>query len=180
MQLELKRIQKQVGTTFIYVTHDQGEALTMSDNIAVMNMGKVEQIGTPREIYDKPKTQFVANFIGETNFLDGNLGDSAEFVSKGLPHAILVEAEEWMGEGVLSIRPERVSIGPGLKGLDNMFDAKVEDFVYQGSHVSVSVRVGDNVPLKIRSNPTVPLKTGEKTHIGWNRIDATVIRLEKH
>jgi hypothetical protein len=61
-----------------------------------------------------------------------------------------------------------------------MFDARVEDFVYQGSHVSVSVRVGDNVPLKIRSNPTVPLKTGERTHIGWNRIDATVIRLEKH
>jgi ABC-type Fe3+/spermidine/putrescine transport system ATPase subunit len=152
----------------------------MSDNIAVMNMGKVEQIGTPREIYDRPKTQFVANFIGETNFLDGNLEASAEFVSKGLPHPILVEAEEWVGEGVLSIRPERVSIGPGLKGLDNMFDARVEEFVYQGSHVSVSVRVGDNVPLKIRANPTVPLKIGEKTHIGWNKIDATVIRLGKH
>jgi spermidine/putrescine transport system ATP-binding protein len=180
MQLELKRIQKQVGTTFIYVTHDQGEALTMSDNIAVMNTGRVEQIGSPREIYDRPKTQFVANFIGETNFLDGNLGASAEFMCKGLPHPILVEGEEWLGEGVLSIRPERVSIAPGLKGLDNLFDARVEDFVYQGSHVSVSVRVGDNLPLKIRANPTVPLKIGEKTHIGWNKVDATVIRLEEH
>jgi spermidine/putrescine transport system ATP-binding protein len=180
MQLELKRIQKQVGTTFIYVTHDQGEALTMSDNIAVMNTGRIEQIGSPREIYDRPKTQFVANFIGETNFLDGNLGASAEFMCKGLPHPILVEGEEWLGEGVLSIRPERVSIAPGLKGLDNLFDARVEDFVYQGAHVSVSVRVGDNLPLKIRANPTVPLKIGEKTHIGWNKVDATVIRLEEH
>ena len=179
MQLELKRIQKQVGTTFIYVTHDQGEALTMSDNIAVMNAGKVEQIGSPREIYDKPKTQFVANFIGETNFLDGNLGASAEFACKGLPHPILVESEDWLGEGVLSIRPERVSIGPTLKGLDNLFEAKVEDFVYQGAYVSVSVKVGNDLPLKIRANPTVPLTMGEKTHIGWNKIDATVIRLEK-
>jgi len=177
MQLELKRIQKQVGTTFIYVTHDQGEALTMSDNIAVMNAGKVEQIGSPRDIYDKPKTQFVANFIGETNLLDGILGASAEFACKGLPHPILVEAEGWLGEGVLSIR---VNIGPNLKGLDNLFEAKVEDFVYQGSHVSVSVRMGDNLPLKIRANPTVPLKMGDKTHIGWNKVDATVIRLEKH
>jgi ABC-type Fe3+/spermidine/putrescine transport system ATPase subunit len=152
----------------------------MSDNIAVMNTGKVDQIGSPREIYDKPKTQFVANFIGETNFLDGNLGASAEFACKSLPHPILVDREEWLGEGVLSIRPERVSIGPGLKGLDNLFEARVEDIVYQGSHVSVSVRVGDNLPLKIRANPTVPLKMGEKTHIGWNKIDATVIRLEKH
>ena len=179
MQLELKRIQKQVGTTFIYVTHDQGEALTMSDNIAVMNAGKVEQIGTPREIYDRPKTQFVANFIGETNLLDGNLGASAEFTCQRLPHQILVESEEWLGEGVLSIRPERVSIGRELKGLDNIFDAKVEDFVYQGSHMSVTVKVGENVPLKIRANPTVPLKTGENMRIGWNKIDATVIRLEK-
>ncbi|MGB9022465.1 MAG: ABC transporter ATP-binding protein [Candidatus Bathyarchaeia archaeon] len=177
MQLELKRIQKQVGTTFIYVTHDQGEALTMSDNIAVINVGRVEQIGTPREIYDRPKTQFVANFIGETNFLDGDLRVSAEFECKSLPHAVSVE-EEWLGEGVLSIRPERVSIGPDLKGLDNLFDARIEDFVYQGSHVSVSARVGDNLTMKIRANPTVPLKIGEKTRIGWNKTDATVIKLE--
>ena len=180
MQLELKRIQKQVGTTFIYVTHDQGEALTMSDNIAVINDGRVEQIGSPREIYDKPKTQFVANFIGETNFLDGTLGASAEFVCKGVPHPIMVDAEQWLGEGVLSIRPERVAIGPGLRGLDNLFDARVEGFVYQGSCVSVSVRFGDNLPMKIRASPTVPLETGEKTQIGWNKTDATVIKLEKN
>jgi len=180
MQLELKRIQKQVGTTFIYVTHDQGEALTLSDNIAVMNAGKVEQIGTPREIYDRPRTQFVANFIGETNLLEGNLRASSEFVCRDLPDAIKVEDQEQsLGEAVLSIRPERVGIGPDLNGLDNLLDAKVVDIVYQGSHVSVSASVGDSLPMKIRTNPSVTLKAGEKTRVGWNRVDATVIRLEK-
>ena len=69
MQLELKRIQREVGTTFIYVTHDQGEAMTMSDRIAVMNKGRIEQIGAPQEIYDRPATRFVAGFIGNANIL---------------------------------------------------------------------------------------------------------------
>jgi spermidine/putrescine transport system ATP-binding protein len=180
MQIELKRIQKQVGTTFIYVTHDQGEALTMSDNIAVMNMGRVEQIGSPREIYDTPKTQFVANFIGETNFLEGRLVDSGVFECRRLSHSVLVESdEEHVGGCVLSVRPERVGISPDLKGLDNLFDAKVEDLVYQGSYVSVSVKLGDDLTMKIRANPAIPLKADERIRIGWNKADATVIRLEK-
>jgi len=180
MQLELKRIQKQVGTTFIYVTHDQGEALTMSDNIAVMNNGRVEQIGTPREIYDRPKTQFVANFIGETNFLGGTVERAGVFTCKGLPHPLVVEAgEESTAEGVLSVRPERMSIGPDLKGLDNVFEAKVVDFVYQGSHLTVSVKVADHLAMKIQANSAVPLKRGERTRVGWNKTDGTVIRLEK-
>src|SRR4029078_369946 len=69
MQLELKRIQREIGTTFIYVTHDQGEAMTMSDRVAVMNKGRIEQIGSPQEIYDGPKTRFVAGFIGNANFI---------------------------------------------------------------------------------------------------------------
>jgi spermidine/putrescine transport system ATP-binding protein len=180
MQIELKRIQKQVGTTFIYVTHDQGEALTMSDNIAVMNMGRVEQIGSPREIYDTPKTQFVANFIGETNFLEGRLVDSGVFECRRLSHSVLVESdEEHVGGCVLSVRPERVGISPDLKGLDNLFDAKVEDLVYQGSYVSVSVKLGDDMTMKIRANPAVALKADERIRIGWDKADATVIRLEK-
>jgi spermidine/putrescine transport system ATP-binding protein len=179
MQLELKRIQRQVGTTFIYVTHDQGEALTMSDNIAVINNGRVEQIGSPREIYDRPKTQFVANFIGETNFLEGTSETRGSFTCKRLPHPIIVEdGNEHIGEGVLSIRPERVNIAPDLKGLDNIFEAIVEDTVYQGSHVVVSVKVGEDLMIKIRANPAAPLKKHEKTHIGWNKTDATVIKLE--
>ena len=73
MQIELKRIQREVGITFVYVTHDQGEALTMSDRIAVMNDGQVEQLGTPREIYERPATKFVAGFIGTSNLLSGTV-----------------------------------------------------------------------------------------------------------
>src|SRR5688572_27389796 len=81
MQLELKRIQQEVGTTFIYVTHDQGEAMTMSDSIAVMNKGRIEQIGSPRDIYDRPATRFVASFIGNANIfpveVDGSTGNTS-------------------------------------------------------------------------------------------------------
>lgn len=178
MQLELKRIQKQVGTTFIYVTHDQGEALTMSDSIAVMNNGRVEQIGSPREIYDKPDTRFVANFIGETNFLEGDHRALGEFICKGLADPIVVEGDEsTIGEAVLSIRPERVSMGAGAAGLENSLDAKVEELVYQGSHIAVSARVGEDLTMKIRASPAVAVGVGEKTRIGWNRSDATLIKL---
>ena len=178
MQLELKRIQKQVGTTFIYVTHDQGEALTMSDNIAVMNNGRVEQIGSPREIYDRPKTRFVANFIGETNFLEGDLRGQNEFMCKGLSDLVAVEGDEVaLGEAVLSIRPERVFIGADLAGLDNTLDARVDDVVYQGSHIAVSAKVGDDLAIKIRASPAVDVKLGDKTKVGWNKTDATVIKL---
>ena len=78
MLLELDRIHDEVGTTFIYVTHDQGEAMSLSDRIAVMNSGKIEQIGTPAEIYENPKTKFVASFIGDTNFFDGVVMDSID------------------------------------------------------------------------------------------------------
>ena len=178
MQLELKRIQKQVGTTFIYVTHDQGEALTMSDTVAVMNNGRVEQIGSPREIYDRPATRFVANFIGETNFLPGILQTDGVFVCKTLGCPVLVEgARKSVGDGVLSIRPERVIIGSSLDGLDNLFEAVIEELVYHGSHVSVSAKIGEELTLKIRANPAVPLKIGGATRVGWNRADATVITL---
>src|SRR4029450_11975581 len=73
MQVELKRIQREVGITFVYVTHDQGEALTMSDRIAVMNSGLIEQLGTPREIYERPSTRFVAGFIGTSNLISGQV-----------------------------------------------------------------------------------------------------------
>jgi ABC-type Fe3+/spermidine/putrescine transport system ATPase subunit len=150
----------------------------MSDNIAVMNNGRVEQIGSPREIYDSPRTQFVANFIGETNLLIGRREDLDRFLCKDLPSVVRVESEEkWTGEGVLSVRPERVSIGPDLKGLDNVFDATVEDMVYQGSCISATVKASRELVMRIRANPTVALEVGKRIRVGWNKADATVIRL---
>ncbi|NHZ72446.1 MAG: polyamine ABC transporter ATP-binding protein [Aquificales bacterium] len=117
MQLELKQIQAEVGITFIYVTHDQEEALTMSDRIAVMSDGLVQQVGSPREIYEHPANRFVAHFIGETNFVNGRITDIGDFVTIDVAGKLA----QGMGDGrdlqigqsvSLAIRPEKVSLYP--------------------------------------------------------------------
>src|ERR671935_934200 len=118
MQLQLKAIQHDIGTTFVYVTHDQEEALAMSDRIAVMNGGRVEQIGSPREIYEHPRTAFVADFIGSLNVLDLRIdelvGDYAVMrLGEGERLVVTVESGHMPGESVrVAVRPERVQIEP--------------------------------------------------------------------
>lgn len=119
MQVELKQIQRQVGITFIFVTHDQEEALSMSDRIAVFNKGKVVQIGTPYEIYEKPKTEFVANFVGISNILKGE------------------EAKKILGkEGIYLIRPEKLKLASKQSAIPSGFlriKAKIQNKVYSGA-----------------------------------------------
>ncbi|MDB4897548.1 MAG: Spermidine/putrescine import ATP-binding protein PotA, partial [Firmicutes bacterium] len=116
MQLELKRIQRELGTTFVFVTHDQGEAMTMSDRIAVMDHGIVAQLGTPQEIYDRPRTRFVAGFIGDANLLEGQVTaispDGAVLTVAGMP--IRVPAVAGLANGAnagVSLRHERIKVG---------------------------------------------------------------------
>jgi spermidine/putrescine transport system ATP-binding protein len=131
MQIELKRLQRETGITFVFVTHDQEEALTMSDRIAVMNQGEILQIGTPREIYEHPARRFVADFIGETNFLTG--ADAEE-----LGHSAATN---------LAVRPERVALGvSGSPGLT----AQVETVVYFGTDTTYHLRLRDGAPLVAR------------------------------
>ena len=118
MQFELKQLQKKLGLTLVFVTHDQEEALAMSDRIAVMNGGRVEQVGTPAEIYNQPTTRFVADFIGDTNIFRGertttSAGDPALDVGKGLILALPPSSEK-QGTGILSValRPEKISLSP--------------------------------------------------------------------
>jgi spermidine/putrescine transport system ATP-binding protein len=114
MQLELKRIQREVGITFVYVTHDQEEALTMSDRLVVMNAGRIEQLGSPRELYEHPATRFVANFIGTSNVLTGRLerrGDAWGLARFGPEERVLVAEAGQAGEGdevEVAVRPEKV------------------------------------------------------------------------
>jgi len=114
MQLELKRIQREVGITFVYVTHDQEEALTMSDRLVVMNAGRIEQLGSPRELYEHPATRFVANFIGTSNILTGRLerkGDAWALAGLGPEERVLVADPGRVGPGQeieLAIRPEKI------------------------------------------------------------------------
>lgn len=184
MQIELKRIQRTVGTTFIYVTHDQGEALTMSDRIAVMNKGKIEQIGESKEIYERPKTKFVAGFIGETNFIEGTCNSDGYFDVKNSSHKILVDVpEEFVGKcALLSIRPEKIFVGRKLKDVDNVFDGTVEDCIYVGSFVNLKLRLAGDVELKAQVQVSevslANFKVGEKVQVGWPRENATIVPLE--
>ena len=114
MQLELKQIQSEVGITFIYVTHDQEEALTMSDRIAVMDVGIVQQVGAPRDIYEHPNNRFVADFIGETNFLTGNVSELSEPVKVDLGNLLVQGSADGRSLSLnqpisLAIRPKRLT-----------------------------------------------------------------------
>jgi spermidine/putrescine ABC transporter ATP-binding subunit len=162
MQLELKALQEQVGITFIYVTHDQEEALTMSNRIAVMNKGKALQIGGAVEIYERPNSRFVADFIGETNFLTGTVKViTKDKVSVFLP--VLSREIDGIGQGNLSvgqavavsIRPEKVRLVDdngkevsGVRGTENLLKAKVVTTAYIGSDTRLVLDLGAGVQMR--------------------------------
>ncbi len=150
MQLELKALQQQLGITFIYVTHDQEEALTMSDRIAVMSLGKVMQMGTPVEIYERPNNRFVADFIGESNFFEGQVKSEAEEgVSVYVPAlnceivGMPVGGDIVNGEEVVvSVRPEKMRITDQPRN-QNGLSGTITNTVYIGSNTHVVVQVGE-------------------------------------
>jgi putative spermidine/putrescine transport system ATP-binding protein len=161
MQVELKAIQRRVGITFIFVTHDQEEALTMSDRIAVFNQGKVEQIGTPAEIYEHPTTPFVAGFVGVSNLVSGE-------VAKRITDS----------EATFSIRPEKIHLAaPAEKVESDMFcaDGKVRDVIYLGLYTRYLVELengGDLVVveqnLKTTSMDVLKIKN-QKVRLLWKK-----------
>ncbi|MDW8084173.1 MAG: ABC transporter ATP-binding protein [Candidatus Caldarchaeum sp.] len=180
MQLELKRLQKRVGTTFIYVTHDQTEAFAMSDRIAVMDRGKVLQVGSPEEIYGKPSNKFVADFIGETNLIDGEVEGEGVFVAEGLP-PIVIDRSQSNGivgkKAVLSVRPERIIIGNSPE-IENKLPALVIDKTYMGPYGVVKVEVTPDVLLTIHvREPDIlrNIKVGDRLTVCWRPSDSIVV-----
>lgn len=146
MQIELKRIQREVGITFVYVTHDQGEALTMSDRIAVMNDGLIEQLGTPREIYEKPSTRFVAGFIGTSNIVEGQISrveNGLGVLDLGQGERIVAPVPAMVQPGrviEVSVRPEKVDLHrtpPQVTG--SMISGTVTEVVYHGTSTNYTV-----------------------------------------
>jgi spermidine/putrescine transport system ATP-binding protein len=139
MQLELKRLQRHLGMTFVFVTHDQEEALTMSDRVAVFNRGRVEQVGAPSEIYHQPRTTFVADFIGEANLLRAEaLSRTPAAVRLRVEGGLEIEipAERWpsdWGGGVVSLRPEKILVSKRPIGDAAGFTARVTDELFQGA-----------------------------------------------
>lgn len=156
MQHELKAIQQRVGITFIYVTHDQEEALTMSDTIVVMDQGKIQQIGTPVDIYNEPVNSFVADFIGESNIIDGIMIKDLLVKFSGKEFVCLDKGFEEMENVEIVVRPEDVEITSPEKG---MLVGEVKSVVFMGVHYEMIVDV-DNYEYLIHS--TRYSEVGEK------------------
>ncbi|NHN48037.1 ABC transporter ATP-binding protein [Halostella sp. JP-L12] len=180
MQVELKNLQEDLGITFVYVTHDQEEALTMSDKIAVMNDGQIEQLGTATEIYEQPATEFVADFIGETNLVHGSYAETdggASVERDGLAFAVPPE-EEATGDVAFAVRPEKIRIGDEAEGLDNSFEAEVVDEIYKGNRgkfvVTLSNGLEMTVDMQIKDQGEY-LSTGRTVTIGWSADNAVVL-----
>ncbi len=186
MQLELKHLQLQVGVTFIYVTHDQEEALTMSDRIAVMHAGRILQVGQPMEIYEDPSTRFVADFVGETNFLDGRVqaakDDRVEVdlggtkvgarASKSAPPA---------GQEVtLVVRPEKLRLVPLNGNTPDSLYGTVDEVVYIGTDTRYVIRLPNGSSLVARvqnagGERPGGFAPGDRVQIEWEMADARVL-----
>ncbi len=180
MQLELKNLQREVGITFIYVTHDQEEALTMSDRIAVMDHGAVRQIGLASEIYEEPNSRFVADFIGETNFIEGKVqavnGAYAEFEAGGLKFLASAPAGVGRGDGAtLAVRPERIRLTHAKpEDTPNAYPGNVSESVYIGTDTRYLVELAPTVSVRVRQQNVVPVgmpalegPVGVKVWVSW-------------
>ena len=180
MRFELKRLQRELRITTVYVTHDQSEALALSHQIAVMNQGRIQQIGSPRDIYERPQTQFVADFVGSTNFIDGTVqsvdgaaGTYAIATEIGPLNSSSVEPLQVGDKVVLSIRPEDVALSttpPNDANADprcNHWPAVIDQKIFLGEAMDFRVRVGSRVLLS-RTHPSITPPVGTSV---WMHID---------
>ena len=182
MQYEIKHIHESIGVTVVYVTHDQGEALTMSNRIAVFNDGKVQQLSSPDKLYEEPVNSFVAEFIGENNTFQGEVSD----ISNGKCKVKLKEGEivanpinvKSKGDKTtVSIRPERALINPSQK-MDNNYKGKIEEVIYHGDHTRVRLNVLGNPEFILKvpnSSQNIDIKLGNTINISWNSTDARAL-----
>ncbi|MDE3736373.1 MULTISPECIES: ABC transporter ATP-binding protein [Pseudomonas] len=176
MQMEIKHIHQRLGVTVVYVTHDQGEALTMSDRVAVFHQGEIQQIAPPRELYELPRNTFVANFIGENNRMNGQLeshdGDRCVVrLARGEKIEALAINVGKPGESVtLSIRPERVRLNGHSESCVNRFSGRVAEFIYLGDHVRIRMEVCGKPDFFVKqpiAELDPALAVGDVVPLGW-------------
>ncbi len=187
MQIELQDLQRQLGITFILVTHDQEEALSLSDRICVMRDGRIVQIGTPRELYDAPASRYVADFVGSSNFLEGRIGritdGRADFTGVS-GHSFFGQAGPGIEEGAtgtLSLRPEQINIS--RSPLDGGHPVTVQNRIFLGEHTEYVVRhdeIGTFIVLASRraEDREPPLDAGTQAYIAWNPDAALILRAD--
>ena len=184
MQYEIKHIHENLGVTVVYVTHDQSEALTMSNRIAVFNDGVIQQLAPPAELYEKPLNAFVANFIGENNRLLGtvqNVDDNSCVVTVDGGDEVVANPINVGGAGsrtTLSLRPERVKVNPEPGSTPNQFGATVKELIYLGDHIRTRVDVcgHDDFIIKIpNADDHASLREGDAITIGWQTEDCRAL-----
>ena len=185
MQYEIKHLHEQLGVTVVYVTHDQSEALTMSDRVAVFEDGVIQQLATPQELYEQPQNSFVAQFIGENNRLMGSVesidGDQARvrLDSGNTTSALAVNCGDVGSRTLLSIRPERVQFFDEIR--DNATKADVKELIYLGDHIRcrMSVHGDENFIAKIPNSPDAHrVHVGQAIDIGWSASDCHALDVQ--
>jgi spermidine/putrescine transport system ATP-binding protein len=179
MQIELKRIQREVGITFVYVTHDQGEALTMSDRLVVMNDGRIEQLGSAREIYERPRTRFVAGFIGTSNLLTGHverLADGMAVLRSSPDERIVASAPDGARVGSeidVTVRPEKITIATAASAPADgcALRGRVTEIVYLGTSTSYTIRTARGETLVVfrqnAASPEAAVDRGDDVWLCW-------------
>jgi spermidine/putrescine transport system ATP-binding protein len=186
MQAELKNLHQRLGITFIAVTHNQEEALTMSDRIAIINRGRLEQVAAPKELYESPKTEFVADFIGVANIIRGEIIEPGEGIqrlsSRGMEISIPAGMQYSKGDNVLLVlRPELIEIGENAKGCSNSFSVEVDNILYKGACSELYIHFDNGQELRIRVESKdfrQEIFTSNKLRIGWNEKDTVVLKIE--
>lgn len=184
MQYEIRRLQQRLEVTMIYVTHDQGEAMVLSDRVAVMNEGKVQQVAPPEVLYDEPTSLFVANFIGENNRLDGQLVEWGADLCQARVHdgeivqAFPVAVQEGDVHTSLTIRPERVELNPRPGSVANIFDAVVRDVIFLGDHLRIHAELLGNAHFIVKIRNIVgqgAVLPGDSIRLGWLATDCRAL-----
>lgn len=186
MQAELRSLNRQLGITVIHVTHDQVEAMALSDRIVVMNKGRIEQIGAPHDIYFAPASRFVGDFVGESVFLEGRLeavgadGRCDFRTREGLPiRCRALQSPKQGQESAVMVRPEHIQVMSGGQTADNRFDVEVVDTTFTGDrlHYSVMTPDGSKLRLSVQSSPAVTsiLSPGARLAIGWSAQDTLLL-----
>ncbi len=177
MQYEIKHIHERLGVTVVYVTHDQSEALTMSNRIAVFNDGVVQQLSTPAELYERPVNSFVAQFIGENNKIRGDVVEldrdnvaTVKLETNDIVKALAVNIKGKGARTLLSLRPERVEINPAAKNVDVVLRGKIEELIYLGDHIRARLTVAghDDFIVKVPNKQgSDAIAEGKTVNVGW-------------
>ena len=186
MQSDLSQLQQSVGITFLYVTHDQEEALSMSDRVGVMGAGKLVQVGTPEELYNRPATRYVADFVGEANIIEGRTLECANGVAaiaistdpSVVVHAAMDPRVEPDGTVFVVVRPERIDVQPAVGSSAGALVGTVREVAFVGAHRKLAIEVNDalviNALVDARQGDEALTSVGSKVTLSWRSEDASL------